>query len=131
MRPLLRRSTLVLWLMLALLPLRGWAHATMVAAGLHEAAVVSADQALASDAQDARPCHAAASPEDADAAPSVDDTRLTASCHLCDLCHAPLAMTPEVRLPAFAQPGEAPAATGGTRVPHPAPERLERPPRPA
>jgi hypothetical protein len=64
----LRRSSLVLlWLLLALLPLRGWAHVTM--------------HLQASGTPAAAPCHGS----DAQAAAEPADT--AKPCTLCDVCH--------------------------------------------
>jgi cytochrome c553 len=62
----LRRSSLVLlWLLLALLPLRGWAHLSM--------------HLPAAETSAAAPCHGA------ETAP--DPSTATPHCTLCDICH--------------------------------------------
>ena len=74
-----RRATLLLWLMLALLPLRGWAMGVMnvsMAAPAHEASAPA--------------CHDAAG----------DEAALHAHA-LCDICHAVAAPAPELALPAL------------------------------
>jgi len=64
---LLRRSSLiVLWLLLALLPLRGWAHLSMHLPAPADSSVVT-------------PCHGA------EAAADPSDT--AQHCTLCDICH--------------------------------------------
>ncbi len=79
----MRRATWILWLMMALLPLRGWAVGVM---GLPTAPAVVA-QALASEAASAPaaaahpPCHEAATPAAA-----------LGTCQSCDWCHATLAL---------------------------------------
>lgn len=79
----MRRATWILWLMMALLPLRGWAVGAM---GLPGAPAVVA-QALASTGASAPavaahpPCHETATP-----AASLG------TCQSCDWCHATLAL---------------------------------------
>jgi len=69
-RALRRTSLVLLWLMLALLPLRGWANLAMHLPAPAQAAVASA------------PCHGDAAQAKADAAAKT--------CTLCDLCHGSL-----------------------------------------
>jgi hypothetical protein len=75
----MRCRLLVLWLLLALLPLRGWATIAMHAAppGGHGAVALQAAP---------MPCHAAAA-DDA-RAQAADGTAAHAGCSMCDLCHS-------------------------------------------
>jgi cytochrome c553 len=106
--PALRRSSLVLlWLLLALLPLRGWAHLSM--------------HLPAADTSAAAPCHGAEA--------AADPSSTTPPCTLCDICHGAMlpwaddsASRPDRR--AQCLPGAAPAATAAAE-----PDTLFRPPR--
>lgn len=73
----MRRATVILWLMLALLPLRGWAVASM---GLPAAA----GGGVALTAPAAMPCHQAV-----DAA-EASGSKAASHCQACDWCHAAL-----------------------------------------
>lgn len=113
LRPL-SRPTLhwLLWLVIALLPLRGWAMAQMAvpAVATHHAT-------------DAAPhCHDAGTHQDK-AAPAH------AGCSLCEVCHASLGLpaTPKLHLPTL--PHAAPAVTPITGVRDGPPSELFRPPR--
>jgi hypothetical protein len=67
-----RGSIVLLWLLLALLPMRGWANGWMHLA--------TADGSVAEAV--AMPCHGDAAPAD-----SGDSLPAPAGCTLCDLCH--------------------------------------------
>jgi cytochrome c5 len=104
----------VLWLLLALLPLRGWTAAVM-----H---LPTADAAMAS----AMPCHASA--EDDAHAPHVAPAGEAMTCTLCDLCHGVVAWT----APATAAPAplaEAPPSAGLPSALQVVAKPLYRPPR--
>jgi hypothetical protein len=118
-----RRSAWVLWLLLALLPLRGWAGAVMHLPGSTPGA--PAEQA-------AMPCHG---DHGADAARSGTDgasdswVATEGSCTLCDLCHGCGAAGPggglhEPRVVADAVPEGRPGAVTPVQ-----PDALFRPPR--
>ncbi len=124
----MRLTTVIVWLMLALLPLRGWAHAAMGTAGWPGVATASVSMAHTGSA----PCHEmGVGADNADlAAPSpADKPSGTSHCTWCDLCHAPMAGVRDMRLPAFALPATSPPDSGHTVIAVRAPERLERPPR--
>ncbi|WP_310459994.1 hypothetical protein [Sphaerotilus sp.] len=102
----------LLWLVIALLPLRGWAMAQMAVAP------VTAAHHAVKDMQ--QPCHAEASSK---ATPSH------AGCSLCEVCHASLGLPTltELHLPTL--PHAAPAVTPITGVRDGPPGELFRPPR--
>ncbi|HEU4458379.1 MAG TPA: hypothetical protein VFR90_04590 [Methylibium sp.] len=120
----MRRTSWILVLMLALLPLRGWALAGM-GLGLPTAAQATQAAALQGEATAAMPCHtAAADAADGGAAPAASTT-----CQACDACHTALAMPPAVELPATPPLRDVPARsihrdTGRALI-----DGLERPPR--
>lgn len=115
-----RRCHWIVWLMLALLPLRGLAASVMQPVAMAVTAGSPAEHSAAADAL-AHPCHDA---------PAADDAPTAAhACHLCDLCHSAVATAPARAVLGHAAPGAARPdhpwhdigrlATGG----------LERPPR--
>jgi hypothetical protein len=116
-----RRPLWVLWLLLALLPLRGWAGAAMHLPG------AAADAAAA--VQVAMPCHgehgSAPAQHDAAAPDGVADK----VCALCDLCHGcgALADTGGLHEPLFGPDGMPHARAGA--LPSLQPDALFRPPR--
>lgn len=114
-RPASRLVAAVLWLAIALLPLR------VVAAGWMSPGMATAP--VASVAADAMPCHGAPADE-ADSA-----TPMHHVCNLCDLCHAGVTVAPEppalALSPAVQEPATMPSSPHG-RV---APDGLFRPPR--
>ncbi len=138
--PRRRWPALLLWLALALLPLRGWAEATMplmMALGGGPASM----QAAAPHNTSTMPCHAAAAMDAtidlaaAGASPAdlaaVDSTSPGPNaCSMCDLCHGAAADAP--RAPSL--PAAPPAATSLPEAPtllEPAVlSGPERPPRP-
>ena len=84
----MRSRLVVLWILLALLPLRGWAYGNMqvgMAAGAVAMAAKSAESPSAAHA--AMPCHEAASATDAVPDANSANSGHTA-CALCDLCHS-------------------------------------------
>lgn len=113
-RPL-SRPTLhwLLWLVIALLPLRGWAMAQMAAAPV----------AVAQHVTDAQPpCHG-------DAGTDSPATAAHAGCSLCEICHASLGLPAVTALNLPALPHAAPAVTPITGVRDGPPSELFRPPR--
>ena len=106
--PALRRSSLVLlWLLLALLPLRGWAHSSM--------------HLPAADTSAAAPCHGAEA--------VTDPSTAVQPCTLCDICHSAMLPWADGALShpdrrAQPLPGAAPPAAAATE-----PGTLFRPPR--
>lgn len=108
----------LLWLVIALLPLRGWAMAQMtVAPGSPAPATLYA----ADSAQP--PCHADAGSLAAKATPAH------AGCSLCEVCHASLGLPTVTALHLPALPHAAPAVTPATGVRDGPPGELFRPPR--
>jgi hypothetical protein len=122
---IMRRVVWIVWLMLALLPLRGWAHGAML---------VQMTQAPASQSQQAAtdlpPCHQAmAATESADAADASDTLPSHTVCALCDLCHGVLAAGGGVAAVVHALPGDAPAARLSVHAARGAAHSIFRPPR--
>ena len=83
----MRSRLVILWILLALLPLRGWAYGNMQV-GMAAAAVAMAAQNAESPAaaHAAMPCHEAATATDARPGADSANSGHTA-CALCDLCH--------------------------------------------
>ena len=108
---------LLLGVLLALLPLRGWAVATM-----HLAAPAAPAAQSAADEAPMPPCHAAMAHEGA----TPDDS--ASGCSLCSLCHGTALCLGEAGLTheavASAAPAAAPQGHGPPALPQP-----ERPPR--
>jgi hypothetical protein len=119
-----RFAVALLWLALALLPLRGFAALLMPFGAAPAAAATVAAETPQHQAA-AMPCHGAAQ-DDAAAAPQPDDH----SCSLCNLCHSGVAAfaAPVLALPAL--PQDAPVAQSAPSVEPRAPDSLFRPPRP-
>ena len=129
-RPVLRW---LLWLVIALLPLRGWALAEMAAMTALPGAVTMAvspqDMTPHAAAEALPPCHAAPAdrsmPTDAD----PQATPAHAGCSLCEICHASLGLPapPSLSLPRL--PQAAPALVPVTGAADAPPDALFRPPR--
>jgi len=119
-----RLTTALLWLALALLPLRGLAAALMPAMGAVPPAATAIEVA---DAAESMPCHGAAadSRAEADAAP-VDDCP---TCSLCALCHASVAQATQFSLELPQLPSSPPATAPPSAIEPRAPDGLFRPPR--
>ncbi|MFM2348389.1 MAG: hypothetical protein RL654_3142 [Pseudomonadota bacterium] len=109
----------LLWLVIALLPLRGWALAEMTA--------MTAMPRAAAEALP--PCHAA--PADRSMPPDADPQAAPhhAGCSLCEICHASLGLPapPSLSLPRL--PQAAPALVPVTGAADAPPDALFRPPR--
>lgn len=122
----MRRAVWLIWLCLALLPLRGMAHAVMLGAGAsHGAGLVQA----APDAAAPCPMHVAGPTGDA-AAPAQDaGSPASSGCHLCGVCHG-VAM-PSVAVAQFQgdPPRSVPTARLSLGAGRDAPDGLFRPPR--
>lgn len=115
----MRRTTWILCLMLALLPLRSWAVASMGLPQLDATTTV----ALAAD-------HAAASTEALPPCHQGDADRGTpSSCQSCDWCHAAIGLVPRCESVAVALPAEAPLPSVVRDTGRPAIGGLDRPPR--
>jgi hypothetical protein len=114
-----RLAATLLWVALALLPLRGLAGALMpVVTGGGNAPVTATEVA-------AMPCHGAA----ADDAGTVQDAGGTHTCSMCDLCHG-TAMRTDAPAALPAAPHEPlPRSAALTPIEPRAPDGLYRPPR--
>jgi hypothetical protein len=111
--PRLPRALLhhLLWLVIALLPLRGWAMAQMAAVtatAAHHTAPVQ-PPCHGGDASKATPAHT--------------------GCSLCEVCHASLGLSAVIKLHLPTLPHAAPEATPITGVRDGPPSELFRPPR--
>jgi hypothetical protein len=118
-----RCSTALLWLAIALLPVRGWAVTLM------PMAMGAPAQAMAVEAEPAAPsvmpCHGAMAAE----ATAAASEPTTPTCSLCDLCHTTVAQAPSpLALPASPE-AAAPPAASPSRVASRLPDGLFRPPR--
>lgn len=116
----MRRATWILYLMLALLPLRSWAVASMGLPQVTEAPAVASSADHHTDMSGAAlpPCHQG----DADGgAPS--------SCQSCDWCHAAIGIAPHCESAAVVLPAEAPTPAVARDTGQPAIGGLDRPPR--
>lgn len=116
-----RFTTALLWIAIALLPVRGWAAVLMpISMGSLQPTAVTG--AAAADVA-VMPCHAA--PQDA----AADGGNSPATCSMCDLCHTTVAQAAPTSV-ALADMHEAlpPAAASVVLEPR-APDGLFRPPR--
>lgn len=126
-----RLTTTLLWIAIALLPLRGWAAAQMAVAwpGGADASV----SAAADEAHGVTPCHAGAHSMawSADVGDAAEHTSVNGShtCSMCDLCHTGAAQSepPTLWLPAL--PHAAPHGAAPPAIEPRAPDGLFRPPR--
>lgn len=107
----MRRATWILWLMLALLPLRGWAFASMDLPSADPVAVQAVAAAVSS-------CHDA----------GADDSA-SGNCQACDWCHASLAVAERAALPTIAPPVAPPRLAAMRDTGRRLSGGLERPPR--
>jgi hypothetical protein len=125
LRPARRLGTALLWIAIALLPLRGMAASLMPAMVQPAAPVVAA--------ADEMPCHGAAADGGAAGghhAPATAAVGDCPTCSLCALCHGSVvqATQPVFELPALPTPS--PVAAPPTPIEPRAPDGLFRPPRP-
>lgn len=125
-RPSRSLTTWLLWLAIALLPVRAWAVAAMPVAMGGAAAWTQVQGGVAIEvdvepSQPATPCHGASQPGDDASAPQA--------CSLCGVCHAAFAVWPSVQaaLPALAP--ERPPSAFTQAVETAALAGPERPPR--
>ncbi len=125
-RPSRSVTTWLLWLAIALLPVRAWAAAAMPAdMGSMSAAALAAahqDAGEAEHAPPAPPCHGGGDPADDAAAPQA--------CSLCGVCHAAFALLPSVDAAVQTAAPERPMGAFVSAVETAALAGLERPPRP-
>jgi len=103
-----RSSLLVLWLLLALLPLRGWAHLSM-----H---LPAADTAVMA------PCHGAE-------AAAADPSATSQPCTLCDICHGAMLPWSDSAAPGKDRRAQALPDAVPQAAPPAEPDALFRPPR--
>jgi hypothetical protein len=106
-RSVRRTSWVLLWLMLALLPLRGWANLTM--------------HLPATDTPVMAPCHGEASPAAADPAGEA--------CTLCDVCHGAVLLAVDLAPPGHDRRAQTLPAAAPQPAPAAEPDALFRPPR--
>ncbi len=128
-RPPRRLVVALLWIAMALLPLRALAAAVMPAAtaGVASAAVESA----AHDVLQAVPCHGASAlvAADADADAGTAPAETTHTCSLCDLCHSSVVSAQPPVLALAELPAALPRAAAPSALEPRAPDGLFRPPR--
>ena len=128
-RPPRRLVVALLWIAMALLPLRALAAAVMPAAtaGVASAAVESA----AHDVLQAVPCHGASAlvSADADADAGTAPAETTHTCSLCDLCHSSVVTAQPPVLALAELPAALPRAAAPSALEPRAPDGLFRPPR--
>lgn len=110
----------IVCLMLALLPLRGWAAASMTVPAALTDASVQIEQMVASTDAAVPSCHGAAGDE---------STASDRTCSLCVLCHGAAAALAEATLPQMPQPDAAPRIAAAHDTGRAAVGGLERPPR--
>lgn len=116
-----RFTTALLWIAIAILPMRGWAAVLMsVSSGAVQPAAVTgaatADVAV-------MPCHAASQDAAADAGNSP------AACSMCDLCHTTVAQTEPAQVVLADIHDALPPAAASVALEPRAPDGLFRPPR--
>jgi len=123
----MRRLSWILWLLIALMPVRGIAQSLMSFAPAQSEAVMAAAQSV-----DGAPCpmHAASAATDETATPASSGSNPTShACSLCDVCHsAVLPLTLGVAPPS-ALPEDEPVPAHGLGAGRAAPAKLFRPPR--
>lgn len=126
-RPPRRLVVALLWIAMALLPLRALAAAVMPAAtaGVASAAVESA----AHDVLQAVPCHGASALVAADADAGTAPAETTHTCSLCDLCHSSVVSAQAPVLALAELPAALPRAAAPSALEPRAPDGLFRPPR--
>jgi hypothetical protein len=130
----MRFRRVILWILLALLPLRGWATSDMqVSMGMSTVMAATAAAASTQAAPDvqhhaAAPCHGVAAKEDVDAAPELSTVGHTA-CTLCDLCHSVAMATAAPVLSALPMVAKPSFSLVSTDTGHLLIARLDRPPR--
>lgn len=131
----MRFRHLILWILLALLPLRGWATSDMqlsMALGAMTGAVVAASSMQAAPKAQhhaAAPCHGDAATTGIEAAPEPSSSH--AACTLCDLCHSVAMATAESVLDTRPTVAAERVNLVSTDTGHLLIARLDRPPRSA
>lgn len=132
----MRRSLWLIWLCMALLPIRGLAHAGMMFAGTSAppgvAATASAPCHLGASTAHAHDAEVVAQPAGHTAAGADGATERmphAGSCHLCTVCHS-VALASIVMIDAAAPvPATAPRSSAGIGAGLDGPDGLFRPPR--
>jgi hypothetical protein len=120
-----RLAATLLWLLLALMPLRSLAQGWMLVADAAVASATAAPMALDEPA----PCHGHAGSGGAHEASATADHPLHAGCGLCDLCHA-AGLPAAAAVPHFGPvPDPAVRAAADQPATPPAPDGPFRPPR--
>jgi hypothetical protein len=111
----------IIWSMLALLPLRGWAVTTMEMPAAVDDAPTHQAAAEQPSVQLNAPCHDGADESDAGSSGHA--------CALCDLCHSAAASAPQFAPPPVLPPGAAPPTVAARDTGRHAIGGLDRPPR--
>jgi hypothetical protein len=116
----MRRATWLLWLMLALLPLRSWAVASMglPASDAAPAAVMASEMAAEIGSSGQPPCHDVAG-----------DVGAGAACQACDWCHGAIVLPAEWAFAADDLPAAPPCVGPARDTGRHMPGGLDRPPR--
>ncbi len=130
MLPLSRRlTTALLWLAIALLPIRGLAAAVapVAMAGVKATSAANAIMAPADHAAPAAPCHGAAADSTNDEIAATTDG--SHACAMCDLCHVSMAQGSFAGISLPTLPATLPRAATATPLQPRAPDGLFRPPR--
>jgi hypothetical protein len=115
-----RLTTALLWIAIALLPVRGAAALLMPMAMGH---TQSAEMTSAPAAASAMPCHAAVQSADA------DGSTTPSTCSMCDLCHTTVAQVAQAVLTVPHLHEALPRTAASAAIEPRAPDGLFRPPR--
>jgi hypothetical protein len=116
-----RFVTALLWIAIALLPVRGLAAAVMPMPGSDMPSTVA--NVLADDAATVMPCHGGAADHDG------ASEKGSHACSLCDLCHATVAQVAAPNVMAAPTREPLPEAAPPQAIEPRSPDRLFRPPR--
>jgi len=115
----MRRLTWLLWFVIALMPIRGVAHAVMVGSGMSHGAAATAPSTVAPCAMHSQPGEPAN-----DSSPTLSGT-----CQLCDVCHSVALPSPAADDTARGSSSDLPRAGLGLGAGRAALDGLFRPPR--
>lgn len=113
-----RFVTALIWIAIALLPVRGWAAVLMPAVMQHGAVASAGDNAMP-------PCHGQMPQQDA----ADDAAAAPGTCSLCGLCHTSVAQAPSAPQLVAAPHEPLTAALAPTPIEPSAPDGVYRPPR--
>ena len=122
----MRRLSWLLWLLIALMPVRG------IAQSLMSFAAAESSPAVVASATDATPCpmHVGATNVDTLPASSSDgNTGTSHACSLCNVCHSAMLPLMSSESPTSALPEAEPVPAHGLGAGRAAPAELFRPPR--